>query len=88
MSTAPTSSPLFEQLAVLFASAPSPEKILEFRPTQSSIDRASRLLELNRQNALDEAIRSELEQFELAELLMRMVKSRIRANQNKDLPPR
>jgi hypothetical protein len=88
MSTAPTESSLFDELATLFAAAPSPDAILEFRPSQASVERANRLLELSRENSLDEATRRELEQFEQAELLMRLVKARIRANRNKSLPPR
>ena len=88
MSTAPTVSTLFDELANLFATAPSPDAILDFRPSQASIERANRLLELSRENSLDDATRRELEQFEQAELLMRLVKARIRANQNKSLPPR
>jgi hypothetical protein len=88
MSTTPSASSLFDEVATLFASAPSPNTILEFRPTQATIERANQLLELNRANALDEASRRELDQFEQAELLMRLVKARIRAGQNRDLPPR
>jgi hypothetical protein len=40
MSTEPTSSSLLDELATLFAGAPTPEMILEFRPSPSSIDRA------------------------------------------------
>lgn len=88
MSTAPIASSLFDEIATLFASAPSPSTILDFRPSQTSTERANRLLELNRENALDEPSRRELEQFEQAELLMRLVKARIRANQKNGLPPR
>ena len=88
MSTAPTASALFDELATLFATAPSPDAILDFRPSQASVDRAKRLLELSRENSLDDASRRELDQFEQAELLMRLVKARIRANQNKSMPPR
>jgi hypothetical protein len=82
MPTAHAPSTLFEEIATLFASAPSPKAILEFRPSQASIDRASQLLELNRANNLDEASRAELDQYEQAELLMRLVKARIRANRD------
>jgi hypothetical protein len=80
MSTAPARSTLFDEIATLFASAPSHEDILQFRPSQASLDRASQLLELNRKNALDDASRAELDQFEHAELLMRLVKARIRSS--------
>ena len=46
------------------------------------------LLELNRKNELDDETRTELSQFEQAELLMRLVKARVRANLGKDMPPR
>ncbi len=88
MSTAPSVSSFFDEIATLFASAPSPNTILEFRPSQATVDRANQLLELNRADALDETTRRELDQFEQAELLMRLVKARIRAGQNRDLPPR
>ena len=86
MSTKPSASSLFDEVATLFASAPSQNSILEFRPSQATIERANQLLELNRAKALDEASRRELDQFELAELLMRLVKARIRASQNEGLP--
>jgi len=88
VSTEPTSSSLLDELATLFAGAPTPEMILECRPSPSSIDRANRLLEMSRNNLLDEDARQELEQFEQAERLMRLVKARIRANQTRALPPR
>ncbi len=88
MSTAPAATTLFDEIATLFASAPSPESILNFRPSQASLDRAGQLLELNRENALDDASRAELDQFEQAELLMRLVKARIRVNQTNARSPR
>ncbi|XZE51517.1 hypothetical protein SH139x_003172 [Planctomycetaceae bacterium SH139] len=84
MSTAPSASSLFHEVATLFSSAPSQNRILEIRPSHSTIERANQLLELNRANALVEASRRELDQFEQAELLMRLVKVRIRASQSKD----
>jgi len=88
MSTVPNSSSLFDELPTLFAGGPTPEMILEFRPSPSSIDRAKRLLEMSRNNLLDEDARHNLEQFEQAERLMRLVKARSRANQTGLLPPR
>jgi len=88
MPTAPDASTLFDEIATLFASAPSPEDILQFRPSQASLDRAGQLLELNRENALDDASRAELDQLEQAELLMRLVKARIRVNQTNARSPR
>jgi hypothetical protein len=81
-------STLFDEIATLFAAAPSSENILQFRPSQASLDRAGQLLELNRENTLDDASRAELDQFEQAELLMRLVKARILGNQTNAQSPR
>jgi len=82
MTTTEAPSILFEEIALLFASAPSPQDILDFHPSDATIQRASALLELNRQGRVGEEQRRELEQFEQAELLMRLVKARIRAAQS------
>jgi len=87
MSVTQSSSLLFEELASLFASAPRPEQILEFRPSDAATQRASELLELNRQGRLGDELREELDQYEQAELLMRLVKARIRAGEAHDARP-
>jgi len=79
MSTTEAASKIFEEVAQLFASAPSDEQILSFRPPVEVARRASELLILNRSGQADEDLRHELDQYEQAELLMRMVKARIRA---------
>ncbi len=84
MTTTQAPSKIFEEIAVLFASDPRPQQILEFRPSDSAARRASELLDLNRQGRLGEQQRQELDQFEQAELLMRLVKARIRAGQTHD----
>lgn len=84
MTTTQAPSKLFEEIAALFASDPRPQQILEFRPSDSAVVRASELLDLNRQGRLGEEQRRELDQFEQAELLMRLVKARIRAGQTPD----
>jgi len=76
------SSPL-EELAILFAESPSPKAIFDFRPSQPLVDRANELLELSRTNQLDDETKGELDQLEFAEILMRLVKARIRKNQIK-----
>ncbi len=88
MSTVSIPSTLFEEIANLFASVPSAQTILDFRPSQASTDRVRELLHLNQDNELDSASRAELDQYEQAELLMRLVKARIRINQKQELPPR
>lgn len=69
---------MFDEIATLFASAPSAEQVLQFRPSPASAARAGELLELNRRGTLDDAAREELNQLEFAELLMQSVKARIR----------
>lgn len=79
MSNEPQPPNLLSEVAAFFASAPSADEILAFRPSQASVSRANELLELNRQNALDDESRDELNQFEHTETLMRLIKARIRA---------
>ena len=83
MSDDHTPSSLLEELAILFADSPSPKAILDFRPSQPLVDRANELLQLSRTNHLDDETKGELDQFEFAEILMRLVKAQIRNNQNK-----
>ena len=73
---------IFAEIAELFASCPQTNEILSFRPSESSSRRAEELLQLNRQDQLSKADRRELEQFEAAELLMRLVKARIRSGKS------
>ena len=77
-------SRIFEEIASLFASVPSADQILKFRPSEESKKRASDLLELNRNGQLDAQSSSELDQFEQAELLIRLVKARIRSGEDAD----
>jgi len=73
---------------VLFASAPTTAEILDFRPSEQTQQRASELLELNRSESLDKRTATELDQYEQAELLMRLVKARIRSEQIRDVGTR
>ena len=87
MSSVETPSKIFEEIAALFSAGPSPSEILEFRPTEKTNKRASELLELNRQGRLSKQLVHELDQYEQAELLMRLVKARIRLNQSENTSP-
>ena len=82
MSSVEAPSRIFEEIAVLFASVPSAQQILEFRPSDQTKKRALELLELNRSGTLDDQASAELDQYEQAELLMRLVKARIRSDEN------
>lgn len=75
---------LLDELATFFASGPSPSAILDFRPSPLAVERANELLELNRSTGLDDSSRRELDQLEMAESLMRLVKARIRAGQARE----
>ena len=72
---------LLDELATFFASGPSTCEILEFRASPLAVERAYELIEMNRSAELDDSLRHELEQFEMAESLIRLVKARIRAGQ-------
>jgi hypothetical protein len=75
---------LLDELATFFASGPSPSDILDFRPSPLAVEQANELLELNRSTGLDDSSRRELDQLEMAESLMRLVKARIRAGQARE----
>jgi hypothetical protein len=75
---------LLDELATFFASGPSPSDILEFRPSPAVVERANQLLELNHSTGLDDSSRRELDQFEMAKSLMRLVKARIRAGKARE----
>lgn len=49
-------SRLFDEIAELFASAPQPAEILSFKPSVASVNRASKLLELNQTGHVTEDI--------------------------------
>ena len=65
MSSLQRHSKIFEEIAALFASAPSANEILQFRPSDQSRKRTSELLDLNRRGQLSESLVQELEQIEL-----------------------
>ena len=71
---------LFRDLADFFANGPTQDEILAFKPSEATVKRASELLELNRQNALDHTTEKELDQFDHADTLMRLIKATIHAN--------
>lgn len=79
MASTRTTSFLFDEIASFFASAPSQQDILRYRPSAKAQQRAAELIEQARHHELPDEVRQELDQFEQAELLMRLVKARIRA---------
>lgn len=81
MSTTQAVSKVFVEISQLFGSGPTDEQILNFRPSAEVAKRASQLLSLNSTGQMDDDLKHELDQYEHAELLMRMVKAQIRARQ-------
>lgn len=70
-------SPIIE-VADFILSAPTPEQIIAFKPSDRSEDRLSKLLSLNRQGTLAENDRAELDQYLWVNHLMNMLKIRVR----------
>ncbi len=68
-----------EEIADLLAAGPSPDQLLQFRPSPETQARAEELLGKLKDGSLSAEERRELDQFEHVERLMRFVKARIRA---------
>jgi len=71
---------LLEEIADLMAASPTREQLLEFRPSTSVQSRASELLEKQNAGTVTAEEQRELDQFEQAELLMRLVRARLVQN--------
>jgi hypothetical protein len=67
------------EIADFLARGPSPEQMLSFRPSAQVQQRASELLAKQRDSRLSAEEEWELDQFEHAEMLMQLVKAKIRA---------
>lgn len=68
-----------EEIAGFLAAGPSPEDLLQFRPSPQTQARAEELLDKLKDGAISAEERGELDQYEQTERLMRLVKARIRA---------
>lgn len=75
-----TPTRLLEEIADLWASGPSPGQLLDFRPSAEVQQRARQLLSKSGAGQISAEEQRELDQYEQAELLMQMVKARLRAN--------
>ena len=76
--TLSTLGPL-EEIADFLASCPAPDELLRFRPSPETRARAEELVEKLKDGCLAAEERRELDQFEQAERLMRLVKARVQA---------
>ncbi len=71
-----TVGPLVE-IADFLATGPSPEQLLQFRPSPQLQARAEELLEKLKDGRLADEEQQELDEFKHTERLMRLVKARI-----------
>ncbi len=73
-----SSNPIVDEIADLLASNPTAEQILKFRPSGELQMKARELLAKANAGTLTDEEDQELQQFQHAELLMRLVKARLR----------
>jgi hypothetical protein len=79
MASAPSTLGAIEEIADFLASGPSPDELLQFRPSPQTQARVEELLKRLKDGCLSEDERAELDRFEQVERLMRFVKARIQA---------
>lgn len=79
MASASTPISIFEEIADVIASGAGRESLLRYRPSPAAQERASELLEKNRQGTLTEDERDELDEFVQADEFMRLLKARLRS---------
>lgn len=80
MAIADTPPRIMEELADLLASSPSPDQLLSFRPSEAVQQRARELLAKQNDGSVDRQEQHELDQFAQAELLVRLIKARVKQN--------
>jgi hypothetical protein len=78
MPTRKSSQWLTEEVADFLASCPTGEELLAFRPSAKVQSRLADLQSRSKQGALNEDEQWELDQFEHIEMLMQLVKARLR----------
>jgi hypothetical protein len=74
-----TAPGIIQELSDLFASSPSQEQLLNYRPSERLQQQARILLAKQGEGQLTEEESQELDEFLHAETLMRLVKAKIRA---------
>jgi hypothetical protein len=70
---------LTSEIADFLATCPSREQLLNYHPSDQVQRRAQELLEKNKEGNLTKSEQWELDQYEHAEILMRLVKARLRS---------
>jgi hypothetical protein len=79
MTTARATRSVFQELSDLFASDPSRDQILDFRPSKGLQRRARTLLVRNNKGTLTYQQEQELNEFIHAEMFMTLLKAKLRA---------
>ena len=74
---------LTEEIADFLATCPSREQLLRYHPSAAIQRRDRDLLDKLKNGRITEDEHRELDQFEYAEMLMRLVKARLRSNRTK-----
>src|SRR5947209_1979329 len=69
---------LTEEIATFLASCPSREQLLSYHPSAPVQERARELLEKSKSGRITADEHWELDQFEHAEMLMQLIKARVR----------
>jgi hypothetical protein len=70
---------LTEEIADFLASCPSREQLLRYHPSVEVQERARELLEKSKSGRISADEEWELDQFEHAEMLLQLIKARVRA---------
>jgi hypothetical protein len=79
MATVQSPSRVLQEVADFFASLPDGDEILSFRPSEAVQQRARELLDRQQEGRITWDEERELDQFAHVELLMRLVKAKLRA---------
>ena len=74
----------FKELADFLASQPNRLQILKYRPSTTVQQRASELLLKQNEGEISSEERRELDQFAFAEVLMRLIKAKLRLSNQQD----
>jgi len=73
-----THVPTYDEVLDFLLSAPTPEQVIVFRPSEATQERVRYLLDGNRQGTLSAEEQAELEKFSQVEHFVRMLKIKAR----------
>jgi hypothetical protein len=78
----PSRNALSEEIIEFLASGPTPEEIIDFRPTREVIGRVQDLLDKNQESTLNPDEEAELDEYEKLDYLMTLIKARAQLHGN------